>query len=132
MATYDEAHHVVSISDDEVRSGVTGHNVRYVLAFGLTGVILAFAGIAVYFGFDTLHERLTTALALSPFELVRALAAYAVTLLVGAIAVGLLLGVWNMASGTSDDASQTFMRLRVVTQFVLVCLILVLMSHAIV
>jgi uncharacterized membrane protein len=132
MATYDEAHHVVTISDDEVRSGVTGHNVRYVLAFGMTGVILAFAAIAVYFGYDALHARLTTALAHSPFEFVRAIAAYAVTLLVGAIAIGLLLGLWTMVSGPSEDASQTFMRLRVVTQFVLVCLILVLMSHTIV
>jgi hypothetical protein len=132
MATYDDAHHVVTISDEEVRSGVTGHNVRYVLAFGMTGVILAFAAIALYFGFDALQERLTAALAHSPFELVRALATYAMTLLVGAIAIGLLLGAWNMISGTSDDGSQRFMRLRVVTQFVLVCLILVLMSHAIV
>ena len=28
---------------DEARAGVTGHNVRYVLAFGLGGVIVAFA-----------------------------------------------------------------------------------------
>jgi hypothetical protein len=32
------------------RGGVTGHNVRYVLAFGLGGVILAFIVIAIYFG----------------------------------------------------------------------------------
>ena len=45
MATlYDETHPTL-ISDDDVRGGVTGHNVRYVLAFGLTGVIAAFAGI---------------------------------------------------------------------------------------
>jgi len=28
---------------DKARAGVTGHNVRYVLAFGLGGVIVAFA-----------------------------------------------------------------------------------------
>jgi hypothetical protein len=28
---------------DEARAGVTGHNVRYVLAFGLAGAIVAFA-----------------------------------------------------------------------------------------
>ena len=32
------------------RGGVTGHNVRYVLAFGLAGVILAFIVIAIFFG----------------------------------------------------------------------------------
>ena len=101
MATYDDAHHVVTISDEEVRSGVTGHNVRYVLAFGMTGVILAFAAIALYFGFDALQERLTAALAHSPFELVRALATYAMTLLVGAIAIGLLLGWIRWATGST-------------------------------
>lgn len=32
------------------RGGVKGHNVRYVLAFGLAGVIVAFIVIAIYFG----------------------------------------------------------------------------------
>jgi hypothetical protein len=32
------------------RGGVTGHNVRYVLAFGLAGVIIAFIVIAIFFG----------------------------------------------------------------------------------
>ena len=32
------------------RGGVTEHNVRYVLAFGLAGVIIAFTIIAIYFG----------------------------------------------------------------------------------
>jgi hypothetical protein len=32
------------------RGGVTEHNVRYVLAFGLAGVIIAFIVIAIYFG----------------------------------------------------------------------------------
>jgi hypothetical protein len=31
------------------RGGVTGHNVRYVLAFGLTGIIIAFTVIALLF-----------------------------------------------------------------------------------
>lgn len=30
---------------DKARAGVTGHNVRYVLAFGLAGVVLAFAAL---------------------------------------------------------------------------------------
>ena len=33
----------------KARAGVTGHNVRYVLAFGLAGVIIAFLIIALYF-----------------------------------------------------------------------------------
>lgn len=32
------------------RGAGTGHNVRYVLAFGLAGVIIAFIVIALYFG----------------------------------------------------------------------------------
>ena len=40
----------VKKSTDEAREGVTGHNVRYVLLFGLAGVIVAFIIIyAVYF-----------------------------------------------------------------------------------
>jgi hypothetical protein len=31
------------------RGGVTGHNVRYVLGFGLAGVIVAFLAIWIYF-----------------------------------------------------------------------------------
>jgi hypothetical protein len=34
----------------EARAGVTGHNVRYVLIFGLGGVIVAFAALFWYFG----------------------------------------------------------------------------------
>jgi len=32
---------------DDVRQGVTGHNVRYVLGFGLTGVIVAFLVVGI-------------------------------------------------------------------------------------
>jgi hypothetical protein len=39
------------VSKDEARQGVTGHNVRYVLGFGLAAIIIAFAVIFVaYFG----------------------------------------------------------------------------------
>ena len=35
----------------EARQGVTGHNVRYVLGFGLAEVVIAFAVLyVVYFG----------------------------------------------------------------------------------
>ena len=33
-----------------VRQGVTGHNVRYVLGFGLAGIIAAFALVAFFGG----------------------------------------------------------------------------------
>ncbi len=36
-------------SATEARQGVTGHNVRYVLGFGLAGVIVAFALIYIYY-----------------------------------------------------------------------------------
>jgi hypothetical protein len=37
-------------STTKARGGVTGHNVRYVLALALAGTIMAFVVIAVYFG----------------------------------------------------------------------------------
>jgi hypothetical protein len=39
------------VSKNEARQGVTGHNVRYVLGFGLAAVAIAFVAIYVaYFG----------------------------------------------------------------------------------
>jgi hypothetical protein len=39
------------VSTTEARQGVTGQNVRYVLGFGLVGVIIAFTIIyLIYFG----------------------------------------------------------------------------------
>jgi hypothetical protein len=39
------------LSKDQARQAVTGHNARYVLGFGLAGVIAAFAVIYfIYFG----------------------------------------------------------------------------------
>jgi hypothetical protein len=40
----------VSVSKNKARGGVTGHHVRYVLAGGLTGIIVAFILIALSFG----------------------------------------------------------------------------------
>jgi hypothetical protein len=34
---------------DKARAGVTGHNVRYVLGFGLAGVVVAFAVVGYLF-----------------------------------------------------------------------------------
>jgi hypothetical protein len=40
-----------SITKNEARGGVTGHHVRYVLAFGLLGIIIAFILMGLYFWF---------------------------------------------------------------------------------
>jgi hypothetical protein len=42
----------VSISTNKARGGVTGHHVRYVLAFGLAGIVIAFVAIGFYFGVE--------------------------------------------------------------------------------
>ena len=124
MAThYDEAHNLI-ISEDDARGGVTGHNVRYVLIYGMTGVIAMFAAIALYSGFDALQEKVSAAFAQNPSDVLRAFAPYAAIVLVGALMAGLLLGVWNMISGRSDNDSQNFMRFRVVAQFALICVIM--------
>jgi hypothetical protein len=51
MAEIYPSHRPVVKSTDEARAGVTGHRVRYVLGFGLGGVILAFVVLGLYFGF---------------------------------------------------------------------------------
>ena len=124
MTTYiDEENHIV-ISDDDARGGVTGHNVRYVLEFGMAGIVAAFAAIAVYNGYDSLQEKLSAAFSQGLDGTLRILAPYAAIILFGAIGVGLLLGAWNLLSGRSDDESQRFMRARVATQFVVICVIM--------
>jgi hypothetical protein len=35
----------IDLPTDKARAGVTGHHVRYVLAFGLAGIIVAFAAL---------------------------------------------------------------------------------------
>ena len=40
----------VKVSQTKARAGVTGHNVRYVLFFGLVGVIVAFITLGVFYG----------------------------------------------------------------------------------
>lgn len=127
MATlYDETKGIV-ISGDEARGGETGHHVRYVLAAGLTGIIAAFAAVALYFGYDRLHANLSAAFARSPYEVLQAVGPYAALLLAGAVVTGLLLGVWNMLAGESEDGSQAFMRFRVVAQFALITVIMAML-----
>lgn len=124
MATlYDETDGIV-ISGDDARGGETGHHVRYILAAGLTGVVAAFAAVAVYFGFDRIHANAAAALSHSPYEMLQAIAPHAGVVLAVAIVTGLLLGVWNMFAGRSEDGSQAFMRFRVVAQFALIAVIM--------
>jgi hypothetical protein len=40
----------VNISKNRARGAVTGHHVRYVLAFGLAGITIAFVALGLYFG----------------------------------------------------------------------------------
>jgi len=49
--TDNSAEHRPVLDKTEARQGVTGHNVRYVLGFGLAAIIIAFVILyVVYFG----------------------------------------------------------------------------------
>ena len=54
-----------------------------------------------------------------------ALSTYAVPLAIGAVAIVLVLGLFNMMRGGSPATSQRLMRLRVLLQFVAVVVIMV-------
>jgi hypothetical protein len=43
---------------------------------------------------------------------------------IGAVAIVLLLGLWNMLRGGSADTSQRLMRLRVLLQFVAILIVM--------
>lgn len=90
----------------------------------MTGVIAAFAAIAVYAGYDRLQEKLSAVFSQSLSGSLQAFAPYAAIVLVAAIGAGLLLGAWSILSGRSDDGSQRFMRARVVAQFAIICVIM--------
>ena len=49
----------VVLSGDKARGGVTGHHVRYVLAFGLAGSIIVFVVIGLYFGYGQLTQMIS-------------------------------------------------------------------------
>lgn len=117
----------INLSDDAARAGVTGHHVRYVLAYGLGGIVAAFAGIGIYFGFDRLVEGFNRALSRNPVEVIQNAVPYVLTIAAGAIAAVLLLGLWNKLAGKDDDATQTGMRMRVVLQFAVICVIMVML-----
>jgi Hypoxia induced protein conserved region len=57
--------------------------------------------------------------------MVNLLANYIVPVAVGAVAVVLILGLYNMLRGGSPNLSQTLMRWRVVLQFIAIVIIMV-------
>ena len=61
----------VVISGNKARGGVTGHHVRYVLAFGLAGSIIAFVIIGLYFYYGKLTQAISqTSTRIDPTTLV--------------------------------------------------------------
>ena len=111
----------VVLSGDKVRAGVTGHHVRYVLAFGLAGSIIAFLVMGLYFGYGELTQMLSQRWArIDPTTLV----SYAIIIALAVVATTLLLGLWDMVSGRSLNTSQRVMRWRVVLQFIAICLVM--------
>jgi hypothetical protein len=56
--------------------------------------------------------------------MVNLLANYIVPVAVGAVAVVLILGLYNMLRGGSPNLSQTLMRWRVVLQFIAIVIIM--------
>jgi Hypoxia induced protein conserved region len=49
---------------------------------------------------------------------------YAIPVALAAVAIVLLLGLWNMMRGGSANTSQLLMRWRVILQFVALCLVM--------
>lgn len=47
MPDLEDEEQTTIIDTDKARSGVTGHHVRYVLGFGIAGVVLAFIVMAL-------------------------------------------------------------------------------------
>jgi Hypoxia induced protein conserved region len=48
----------------------------------------------------------------------------AVPFALAAVAIVLLLGLWNMLRGGSPNLSQTLMRWRVILQFIAICIVM--------
>jgi hypothetical protein len=111
----------VVLSGDKARAGVTGHHVRYVLAFGLAGSIIAFTVIGLYFGYGRLTQMISQML--TRIDLTT-LVSYAIMIALAVVATVLLLGLWDMVSGRSLNTSQRVMRWRVVLQFIAICLVM--------
>src|ERR1700751_2736945 len=109
------------LSEVEARAGVTGHHVRHVLAFGLAGSVIAFVVIALYFYYAKLISALSQAS--TQIGLTR-LVYVTIPLPLGAVAVVLGLGLWNMVARPRPEVSQTLMRWRVALQFIALCLVM--------
>ena len=120
MTSVDEGSRI-TISENEARGAVTGHNVRYVLIYGLGGLVAAFSAVAIYFGFDRLTKALQSVVARGPVALVEGAVQY--LLAIGAVVLGvmILLGLANMLLGRSENATQAGMRARIALQFTLIC-----------
>jgi hypothetical protein len=79
----------VVISGNKARGGVTGHHVRYVLAFGLAGSIIAFVVIGLYFSYGQLTQMISQmSTQIDPTTLV----SYAIMIALALVATVLLLG----------------------------------------
>ena len=103
------------LSEVEARGGVTGHHVRHVLAFGLAGSVVAFVMIALYF----YYAKLISTISQLPGRVDLAKVVYfAIPLALGAVAIVLVLGLWNMVARPRPEVSQTLMRWRVALQFI--------------
>jgi hypoxia induced protein len=113
----------VVLSTDEARAGVTGHHVRYVLAFGLLGSLIPFLIISLYYGFGALTQSLGAMFA-GEGTLAQRLVLVAVPLALLAVATALSLGLWNMVWGRSAVTSQRLMRWRIALQFIALCLVM--------
>ena len=113
----------VVLSTDEARAGVTGHHMRYVLAFGLLGSLIAFLIISLYYGFGALTQPLG-AMSAGEGTLAQRLVLVAVPLALLAVATALSLGLWNMVWGRSAVTSQRLMRWRIALQFIALCLVM--------
>ena len=113
----------VVLSTDEARAGVTGHHVRYVLAFGLLGSLIAFLIIGLYYGLGGLTQAIAELFG-GEGTLARRLVVILVPLALAAVATVLALGLWNMVWGRSAITSQALMRWRVALQFIALCLVM--------
>jgi cytochrome bd-type quinol oxidase subunit 2 len=91
---------------------------------GITYATFAFLAIGAYFSYDALTQAVSKIFAAEGM-LRQRLISYAVSLALAVVAAVLLLGLWNMVWGRSENASQTFMRWRVVLQFIAICLVMV-------
>ena len=115
----------ITVTDDDARGGVTGHHVRYVLAYGLAGIVAAFAVIGLYFGYDRLIDSISQSR--DPITFVRESAPYGLMIALGAAVAVALLRLLDKGLGHSDNATQSGMRLRVVLQFAVICVIMAML-----